>query len=34
MQFYMDNGRYRRNSFVSHEGGFEAITISLLAIFV
>jgi hypothetical protein len=32
MQFYMDNGRYRRNSFVSHERVFEAIPIAFSAI--
>jgi hypothetical protein len=28
MQFYVDNGRYRRNNFVSHERVFEAILIT------
>jgi hypothetical protein len=32
MQFYIDNARYRRNSFVSDERIFEAILITFSAI--
>jgi hypothetical protein len=33
MEFHMDNGQYRRNSFVSHKQIFEAIPITFSAIF-